>query len=181
MSLPRSSWIGPLYRHINANAKRDVLDFRFAGSQSGNRWNLPGQPTLYLASDIDVAWAEWARNLGSLTEHLRNSRALYRIAVRLSTLVDVRDDAVARHLHVHHDPNWYFDPTTSRALATEIRLQHAVQGMIVPSIAFPERHDRFNVVLFLERLPESTITWVTRVEHVATLDLRFPPEGYLSR
>lgn len=52
-------WIGSGYRHINATVAREVLDFTFAGLYSHNRWNVPGEPTLYLAGDIGVAIAKW--------------------------------------------------------------------------------------------------------------------------
>lgn len=44
-----TSWIGSAFRHINASRGDDVLDFRFAGLYGKNRWNRPGQSTLYLA------------------------------------------------------------------------------------------------------------------------------------
>ena len=40
-----------------------VLDFRFAGRATTNRWNYAGEPTLYLARDRGVAIGEFARHL----------------------------------------------------------------------------------------------------------------------
>jgi len=51
-------WSGDALRHIPAGSPFDVLDFRFAGLGAENRWNDPGQPTLYLAGDAGVAEIE---------------------------------------------------------------------------------------------------------------------------
>src|SRR4051812_16670198 len=40
----------------------DILDFRLAGQSHENRWNVYGEPTLYLASDHRVAIADFARH-----------------------------------------------------------------------------------------------------------------------
>lgn len=55
-------WSGPAFRHIPASSPIGVLDFRFAGRSADNRWNEPGEPTVYLASDRGVALAELARH-----------------------------------------------------------------------------------------------------------------------
>ena len=51
-------WLGPACRHIAADAPFGVLDFRYAGRSSVNRWHRRGEPTLSLASDRAVAIAE---------------------------------------------------------------------------------------------------------------------------
>ena len=71
------------------------MDFRFAGQGAGNRWNRPGEPTLYLASDVDVALVEYGRHLGSgfapTASANTRRRALFRYEIQLERLLDVRD------------------------------------------------------------------------------------------
>ena len=52
-------WSGTALRHIPAGSPYDVLDFRFAGRGTDNRWNQSDSPTLYLAGDEGVLIAEW--------------------------------------------------------------------------------------------------------------------------
>jgi RES domain-containing protein len=76
-------WTGLAYRHIPAGSPYSVLDFRFAGSSSDNRWNVAGEPTLYLAGDYGVVLAEYARHFDherALREpQLLHARQLYRL------------------------------------------------------------------------------------------------------
>ena len=62
LSAHLAGWSGDAYRHIPKTSPFDVLDFRFAGLGADNRWNTPGQPTLYLAGDEGVLIAEWGRH-----------------------------------------------------------------------------------------------------------------------
>src|SRR5262245_27857223 len=57
-------WSGYAVRHIpDAPGMRfDIYDFRYCGRSTENRWNVAGEPTLYLARDKDVALAEYARH-----------------------------------------------------------------------------------------------------------------------
>nr|MCU0537076.1 hypothetical protein [Hydrococcus sp. Prado102] len=54
-------WTGEGFRHL-PDGNYDVYDFSYAGLASNNRWNVLGEPTLYLASGLDVAAGEWSRH-----------------------------------------------------------------------------------------------------------------------
>jgi hypothetical protein len=58
------SWSGYAVRHIPDNPSRpyDIYDFTYCGKSEENRWNVAGEPTLYLAKEKDVALAECARH-----------------------------------------------------------------------------------------------------------------------
>ena len=60
MSLRIEPWRGPTFRHVPSGAR--PLDTTWAGRSRG-RWNVPGEPTFYLASSREVAAAEWLRHL----------------------------------------------------------------------------------------------------------------------
>jgi hypothetical protein len=76
-------WSGVAYRHIPAGSSFDVLDFRFAGRGHDNRWNDPGDRTLYLAGDHGVIVAEFARHLrldrGNDARIVTQVRQIYRL------------------------------------------------------------------------------------------------------
>ena len=44
-------WSGFGVRHIPEGSPYGILDFRFSSRAKNNRWNVEGQPTLYLASE----------------------------------------------------------------------------------------------------------------------------------
>lgn len=56
------SWSGYGVRHI-PDGDYDIYDFSRAGLANGDRWNIQGESTLYLASEKDVALGEWSRHL----------------------------------------------------------------------------------------------------------------------
>ena len=81
-------WRGTGIRHVPAGSHFDVLDTRFAGLAADNRWNEAGEPTFYLASDIGVAIAEYARHLrddvGMPGASALQERAVYQVEVDLA-------------------------------------------------------------------------------------------------
>jgi RES domain-containing protein len=91
-------WSGTAIRHIPAGSRFDVLDTRFAGLATDNRWNEAGEPTFYLAGDLAVALAECARHLREDVGITRtppvHKRAVYQIKARLEALLDLRDPQV---------------------------------------------------------------------------------------
>jgi RES domain-containing protein len=88
---------GEVYRHLPVDSPYPVTDFRLAGSGDGNRWNSPGQRTLYLAIDPAVALAEWARHLQASFDPRTDPalrRHMYRLRVELSAVLDLRHPRV---------------------------------------------------------------------------------------
>jgi RES domain-containing protein len=114
----------------------------------GGRWSRPGQPTIYLAGDPGVALAEFARHCSA--DGGAPEGSLWTIRVALDDVSDLRqaDDATV------------LDRDRCRALADELR-GAGVEGILVPSVAFLDRRDRFNVVLFAE-IVGARLTEVTR-------------------
>ena len=165
-------WTGAAFRHIPAGSPFDVLDTRFAGRAADNRWNEPGDPTLYLAGDIGVLLAEYARHFREQrTPELalvRQRRALYRLALQLEAVLDLRDPSARGALDLHGGARRFLDVRVARATATFVRRTTAAQALLVPSMAFLDDPARWNLVLFLEQLPAD-------LEQVITVH----PEGLL--
>jgi len=164
-------WSGIAFRHIPADSPYGVLDFRFAGRAHDNRWNVAGEPTLYLARDPGVAVAEFGRHLrDSRSERLGAEtivRRVFELEVRINRLLDLRDPqacaAVAgvAGLALTPFPTCFLDRDLARATAAFLRQSTPVQALIVPSAAFMDALDRWIMVLFLENLPSDPSAFLT--------------------
>jgi hypothetical protein len=124
---------------------------RVARSDDGHdRWGTPGLQTAYLASDRGVAVAEFARHCepGSSAD----TRRIIDVRLQAVPVLDLRNESVLRVLGCSPSMRRGFDRATARRLSAELRDHGICQGLLVPSMAFPDRPDRFNVVLFCERL-----------------------------
>ena len=179
-------WSGTAFRHIPADGGYDIRDLRYAGRRSGGRWHWQGQPTLYLASDAAVAIAEFARHLavdrGGRATPAR--RAVYELGVRLTRTVDLREPAVLRLIGREDAPECWLDQRISRAVGTFFRDSLGVEAILVPSVAHLDDPARFNVVCFLENLPENPRAFLPRARRRSTVTVEpadaeeiSPPSG----
>ncbi len=164
-------WSGTAFRHIPADAPYDVRDLRFAGRRSAGRWHWQGQPTLYLASDAGVAIGEFARHLaldrGGGAVPAR--RAVYEMRLDVERALDLRDRSVLAMIGRDDAPTCWLDERIARATATFFRDTLAVQAIVVPSVAYLDAPDRFNVVAFLENLPDRVRTFLPRARRRSTV------------
>jgi RES domain-containing protein len=158
------AWSGTAFRHLPRDAAYDVLDFRWAGHGANNRWNQRGEPTLYLAGNIGVAVAEWARHMVDRPAALAPAtieRMVYRLDLTLDAVIDLRLPAVCAALSLATAPICFLDIPTARATAHFLRATTPAQGMLVPPVAFLDDLTRWCLVLFLEKLdPRSFIVSV---------------------
>jgi RES domain-containing protein len=132
-----------------------VLDFRFAGLSRTNRWNDAGIPTLYLAGDRGVAIAEWARHLEERPAAARRAsvdRELWQVDVSVDSLLDLRDPAVLSTISLSGGEQ-FLDADLARATARFVRELARVQALLVPSLAFLDDPTRWNLVVYIDRLP----------------------------
>ena len=160
-----TAWTGTAYRHIPQGSAASVFDFRFAALSPENRWNLPGQPTLYLAGDRGVALAEFARHYQEdptpKVEHSARTRQLYRLEVQTEALLDLRDLAVWDELSPANAPFCFLDTDVARSAAAYVRVLTRAQAMLVPSMAFLDDLSRWSLVVFLEKLPADPRAWLS--------------------
>lgn len=170
-------WSGQAFRHIPANSPFDVLDFRFAGRSTENRWNEAGLPTLYLAGDEGVLIAEWGRHFDvARSSALRESatdRAVYRFTLSVERLIDLRSPAAWETLSLTDAPSCFIQTGFARATAHFIRNTTPAQALLVPSVGFLDRLDHWCLVLFLEKLPELG-SLISTVEHRGLLQRTDP-------
>ena len=149
-------WSGAAFRHL-PDGPYDVYDFRYAGLAAHNRWNVQGEPTLYLAGSIDVAAAEWSRHfqferpqqLAAKTKR----RQIYRFAVTLSRTVNFCQPQLWQELSLTDAPHCFLQQNIARATAQFIRQTTEAEAIFVPSVAFLDRLEQWVLVIFLEKLP----------------------------
>jgi RES domain-containing protein len=158
-------WSGTAIRHIPAGSPFDVLDTRFAGLAADNRWNEAGEPTLYLAGDLRVALAEYARHLREdmsvMSAPPVQERAVYQVDVRLETVLDLRDPQVRSAIGLHGGARRFLDRAVARATARFLRLTTSAEGLLVPSVAFLDDPSRWNLVVFLDKLPADLTSYMS--------------------
>jgi RES domain-containing protein len=125
----------------------DDLDIAHLVTTDENRWSVAGEPTLYLAGDDGIALAElgrhWAPTSGAI--------CLWAVDVELDAVVDLRRRAVRSALGIPDDPRWFLDRRRCRELASRLRAD-AIDGLVVPSVAFLDDLERWNIVVFVDRL-----------------------------
>jgi RES domain-containing protein len=115
-------------------------------SDRPNRWNDEGMPTIYLSGDPALALLESGRHPDDLEAHLR----LVEIDLDLDRVIDLRDGAVRRRLHLPDDPAWILDRDRTRATARAIRSSGAADGLVVPSAGALDQPERWNAVFFAD-------------------------------
>jgi RES domain-containing protein len=163
-------WSGYAVRHIPDNPGKtyDIYDFRYCGRSNENRWNVAGEPTLYLAKEKDVALAEYARHFKvNRTSRLASQtyrRQVFRFRVELEYVLDLTNPDVWNALSLENAPDCFKDKTIARSTANFIRNTTSTQAIIVPSIAFLDNLEQWCLVLFLEKLLPETRKFLPFVE-----------------
>jgi RES domain-containing protein len=169
-------WTGIGYRHLSSDIPASgVLDFSFLGLSRTNRWSVYGEKTLYLAGDIGVAVSEWGRYVETgrtpLLGHQVVTRTVYRLDVTVDRLLDLRDREVWSDLSLTNAPACFLDMSIARATAHFIRRTTEAQGLFVPSVAMLDKLDRWNLVLFIEKLPADPARFIRRVDVAGPLSV----------
>ena len=125
---------------------------------------------LYLAGDRGTLAAEWARHLPFPWRAEVNDRRLHRLVFQLSfkldRIFDLRDPDIQRHFGIEFSLGWLADMDRTRQLSQAIRLRTTAQAIIVPSIAFVDDHTQWNLVVFLDKVPDDTVSGIMKVEPV---------------
>lgn len=153
------------YRHLPTGSSYSLLDFRFAGMGPDNRWNEPGERTLYLAGDRGILLAEWGRHFdvdrtAALQPELAE-RTVYRLMLRIEHVLDLRAPETWQALSLDEAPTCFLDRAVARATARYLRRTTTAQALLVPSVAMLDQAHRWNLVVFLDKLPEDPARFIT--------------------
>lgn len=172
---PLRAWSGSAYRLVPHGA--DVVDFTYAGRNPNNRWNSAGFPTLYLAEDVDIAWNEYTRHVRDrMSPDLPmkiSTRDMYRLTLHLeSGVVSLCDPSVSAMYGVDDmwNPVHFGSLDTTRELANRIRRSTSAQGMLVPPAGFLDRRIGWNLVVFLDKVP-NVDEWVVSTTLIHSFDM----------
>jgi RES domain-containing protein len=127
-----------------ATSELDIADLV---SVESNRWSADGEPTVYLAGDVGVALAEVARHWKPGAPAVR----LWQVRLRLDRAMDLRRPDGRAAAGVPDDPRWFLDRRRCQELAARFR-RAGHDGLIVPSVAFLDDLERWNAVIFVDRV-----------------------------
>ena len=168
-------WKGSVIRHLPAlpgKRQPDPLNFNYCGKSNENRWNVSGEPTLYLASEKDVALAEFARHFESArTPALLKQiykRKVYRFKIELDYTLDLCNPSICKQFSLTDAPMCFMDIKIARATATFLRNTTSIQAIFVPSMAFMDDASKWCLVIFLEKLQPNYSNFFKEVQ----------PDGY---
>ncbi|MBI2940425.1 MAG: RES domain-containing protein [Chloroflexi bacterium] len=147
-----------------------------AGLSSDNRWNAPGEPTLYVAADPAIAIAEYARHIDRdyhpdlAGRPLR--RRMYRLRMHLDPVLDLCiPDAWLALGGLKDAPSCFLDEAIARATARFVRAATPAVAMRVPSVAFLDDLTRWSLVVFLDKLPGDPRSYVTSVTDAGLIQI----------
>ncbi len=145
-----ASFRGVAFCHVPAD-EPIRLEKLVSADGDDDRWNGPGEPTVYLATDPAIAIAELARHLDihPLDQPMR--RRLLGLSLELDGLVDLRRPEVRDALAAPAEVEAFQDRDVARSVASRARSAGAA-GVIVPSMAFLDDLKRGNLVLFMDGL-----------------------------
>jgi RES domain-containing protein len=149
------AWTGVGLRHIPSGSSRGILDATHAARSRRNRWNEPGTPTFYFASDIGVVIAEFGRHIQAelpTGQQERQARDVWTIPISLARLIDFRDPATSASIGLPRIDTWIGDIDRTQSTARYVRQHSDVQGLLVPSMGFLDDSTRWNVVVYLDRI-----------------------------
>ena len=157
--------------HCHAPADRPFSHAALCRPDDGrDRWGGPGLRTVDLAGDPAVALAEYARRREPGAPG--DSRCIWTFRLGAVTVLDLRRTAVTDSLRLEPGARLFLDRHVSRATSQAIRATGLCQGLLVPSMAFLDRPERFNVVLFGEILGVELETILTDGHVAGELRLR---------
>ena len=167
-------WQGEAYRHL-PDGNYDVYDFQYVGLSRHNRWNVRGEPTLYLAASLDVASAEWSRHfqydrpkeLATRTKR----RRVYCFQVQLQRTLNLCQTKVWQQLSLLDAPQCFLDKEQARATARFIRVTTEVEAIFVPSMAFLDNLEQWVLVIFLEKLGDDSRQFLPQVKTFGYLNI----------
>lgn len=167
-------WQGEAYRHL-PDGDYNVYDFQYARLSRYNRWNVQGEPTLYLASSLDVASAEWSRHFQynrskELTVKTKRRR-VYCFQVRLQQTLNLCRPKVWKELSLQNVPHCFLDKEQARATARFLRVTTQVEAIFVPSMAFLDQLEQWVLVIFLEKLGGDPRQFLPQVETFGYLNV----------
>ena len=169
------SWDGYAIRHIPDIASNKVYDLSYCALSRDNRWNVQGEPTLYLAKDKAVATGEFARyfseNRSQALAKKILRRQIWRFRVKLNRTLNLCDLKVCNALSLADAPYCFKDKRVARSTANFLRNALKVDAIFVPSMVFLDDLSKWCLVIFLENLPENASEFLPKAQKHGHLEI----------
>ena len=115
-------------------------------SDKPNRWNVEGEPTVYLSGAPGLALIESGRH----AEDLAGESYLFEVDMRIPLVVDLRDARVRRLLGLPPDATWVLDRDQTRAAASALRHSGMCDALLVPGAGTIDQPDQWNAVIWAD-------------------------------
>jgi RES domain-containing protein len=142
-ALPTIEFEGVTWRHMFGDNPPELAN------TGGARWNPQGVDAIYASLERETAIAEGEYRVELEPIRPRAKRTVYRLSVRLASVVDLTDPEVRRRLGLDYADLADPDMAKTSAVGGAVEwLGH--DGMLVPSI----RADGTNLVIFPNRMEE---------------------------
>ena len=138
-------------------------------TQDGNRWNDRGQPTVYLTGDPGLTLIEAGRHIGGSADGGIDG-VVWALRVEVADILDLRRADVCKALGLD-EPYWFLDRVGCQGLVGALRGTGACAGILTQSAGLPDVPDRWNLVLFADRLSRPLSDIVSRPERLGSFRL----------
>jgi RES domain-containing protein len=145
-------------------------------SDKPNRWNVEGEPTIYVSGDPALALVESGRH----PDDVGGESALIEVELAVARTVDLRDPRVRHALDLPDEGTWVLDRARTRAVAQSLRHSRMCDALMVPSAGALDQPDRWNAVVFADDR-RSVTRMVGRPARVGAVMISRQPHANRSR
>jgi RES domain-containing protein len=174
-----TAWRGIAYCHVPADEPLR-LDRLVSADGDDDRWNGPGEPTVYLALDLGTAVGELARHAELPAGAPPWRRRIIGLSIDVDGLVDLRRPEVRDALGIDREPAAFRDRELTRRVASNLRSDEACAGLLVPSMTFLDDAARGNLVVFAERFGDGIGRLIDAMVEAGLVELRPPRQASAS-
>jgi RES domain-containing protein len=120
-----------------------------------------GVRAYYFASDRGLVTAEYARHIATDLPwgHAdRLERSVFRVPLIVDRVLRLTDPDVVSAMGAGPINTWILDLATTQAAAAYLLAQVVgLQAVVVPSVAFLDQHDRFNIVVYRDAIDPAVV------------------------
>jgi RES domain-containing protein len=159
------------HAYVHAPADEPFNLHRLIERDEPERWSGPEEPTIYLAGDVGVALAELGRHARELPTVGIARRRIVRVHVSLDRVLDLTRAETLEALGLEDGSMDLLDRSRTRELARDVRRSGDCDAILVPSVAFLDQPDRWNLVIFADRLADGVAGAIETPTDVAEIQL----------
>ena len=97
-------------------------------------------------------------------------RDVFQYTLKINYVVNLVDEHTRSQLELSLLPATdILDRSMGRIIGNKVRSSTDAKAMLVPSVAFLDDPTRWNLVVFLEKMPADTALWITDVSKIGPL------------